>query len=367
MVTIHLRAETKKNEQRAALTPQYAKVLLDKGFNINIEESDVSIFDTEEYKRVGCKIVPAGSWRNAPKDHYILGLKELPENDDSPLVHQHIMFAHCFKEQDGWKDVLGRFHRGNGTLLDLEFLKNETGRRVAAFGYFAGFSGAAVGIYTWCLQQCSDKPIKKYPRINPYKNQDALVKDIKAKLDSAVKKIGRVPKIMVMGALGRCGTGACDMAKLLGLPEENIVKWDRAETAKGGPFKEILDVDIFVNCIYLSIPIPPFLTKKMLNQDRKLTVIVDVSCDATNPHNPIPLYHRCTTFDDPCIVLGTKKPMDIVAIDHLPTLLPREASEQFVHDLLPTLIQLKAREEARVWTDAEKLYIKKVYSMGAKL
>jgi saccharopine dehydrogenase (NAD+, L-lysine-forming) len=35
-----------------------------------------------------------------------------------------------------------------------------------------------------------------------------------------------------------------------GLPEENIVKWDLAETSvKPGPYKEIADVDIFVNCV----------------------------------------------------------------------------------------------------------------------
>jgi len=41
---------------------------------------------------------------------------------------------------------------------------------------------------------------------------------------------------------------------------DDILKWDMEETAKGGPFREILDVDIFVNCIYLSSRIPPFLT-----------------------------------------------------------------------------------------------------------
>lgn len=32
----------------------------------------------------------------------------------------------------------------------------------------------------------------------------------------------------------------------------NLIKWDLEETKSGGPFKEILDVDVFVNCIYLS-------------------------------------------------------------------------------------------------------------------
>jgi saccharopine dehydrogenase (NAD+, L-lysine-forming) len=47
--------------------------------------------------------------------------------------------AHCFKGQHGWEKVLSRYSRGGGTLLDLEFLE-KNGRRVAAFGYWAGFA-----------------------------------------------------------------------------------------------------------------------------------------------------------------------------------------------------------------------------------
>ncbi len=167
---------------------------------------------------------------------------------------------------------------------------------------------------------------------------------------------------MVMGALGRCGTGAADFARRVGLPQENIILWDMKETAAGGPFEEILKHDIFVNCIYLSKPIPPFITKDLLSHpERVMNVVVDVSCDATNPHNPIPIYHGATTFDKPCIrvPVGTEN-LDIVAIDHLPTLLPREASDAFVKDLLPSLLELPLRHESPVWMDAEKLYHDKV-------
>ena len=78
---------------------------------------------------------------SADKDVYIIGLKELPENDDSPLIHTHIFFAHCFKYQAGWKELLKRFEKGGGKVLDLEFLTNDKGRRVAAFGRSAGFIG----------------------------------------------------------------------------------------------------------------------------------------------------------------------------------------------------------------------------------
>ncbi|KAJ3043120.1 Saccharopine dehydrogenase [Rhizophlyctis rosea] len=359
-----LRAETKKNEKRTALTPKVAKTLLDNGFKITVEKSTQGIFDDKDFVDVGCTLVESGTWRTAPADAYIIGLKELPENDFTPLPHKHIMFAHCYKQQGGWKDVLGRFERGNGLLLDLEFLQDDRGRRVAAFGYYAGFAGSALGIDLWAHKQLNGNAT--YPAVSPFPHEDDLIAHIKTRLDAAAAKAGRLPRVMVMGALGRCGTGAADFARRVGIPEENIIKWDMAETAKGGPFEEITQHDIFVNCIYLSKPIPPFLTKEMLvKKDRPLSVLVDVSCDTTNPHNPIPVYHDATTFDYPVLKTeaGEFEPLDVIAIDHLPTLLPREASESFCADLLPSLLQLKDRENARVWTDAEKLYHQKVQEM----
>lgn len=50
----------------------------------------------------------------------------------------------------------------------------------------------------------------------------------------------------------------------------------------------------------------------------------------------------------------------MISIDHLPTLLPREASEQFSSDLLPSLLQLPQRNAARVWVEAEKLFKSKL-------
>lgn len=52
--------------------------------------------------------------------------------------------------------------------------------------------------------------------------------------------------------------------------------------------------------------------------------------------------------------------MSVVSIDHLPTLLPREASEQFTTDLLPTLLQFPNRDTAQTWVDAKKLFDKKL-------
>jgi saccharopine dehydrogenase (NAD+, L-lysine forming) len=79
-----------------------------------------------------------------------------------------------------------------------------------------------------------------------------------------------------------------------------------AETDKGGPFSEILDVDIFVNCIYLNSAIPPFITRDKaiaMGKQRRLSVVVDVSCDTTNQYNPIPIYTEYTTFSQPTLAV----------------------------------------------------------------
>jgi saccharopine dehydrogenase (NAD+, L-lysine forming) len=55
--------------------------------------------------------------------------------------------------------------------------------------------------------------------------------------------------------------------------------------------------------------------------------------------------------------------MSVISIDHLPSLLPRESSEAFSSALLPSLLELKNRDTARVWTDAEKLFKEKVATL----
>ncbi|CAH2353308.1 saccharopine dehydrogenase [NAD(+), L-lysine-forming] [[Candida] railenensis] len=363
-VILHLRAETKPLEKRAALTPKTTKELLDAGFEIYVEESSQSIFDTKEYEAVGATIVPEGSWKNAPTDRIIFGLKELPENETFPLVHEHIQFAHCYKDQAGWKDVLKRFPEGKGTLYDIEFLENEQGRRVAAFGFYAGFAGAAIGVKDWAFKIISGDDSADLPGVTAYANEDLLIEEIKSDLKLALAKNGGVyPTCLVIGALGRCGSGAIDLFQKVGIPDENLIKWDMKETAPGGPFKEIVSSDIFINCIYLSQPIPPFISYETLNvPDRKLTTIVDVSADTTNPHNPIPVYEIATTFDSPTVPVKTTvgPKLSVCSIDHLPSLLPREASEFFVRDLMASLKELPERDTASVWVKAKKLFEKHV-------
>ncbi|KAF8079290.1 hypothetical protein FPV67DRAFT_109115 [Lyophyllum atratum] len=352
--TLWLRCETKEFERRAALTPTTCKKLIDAGFTVLVERSEQRIFDDSEYERVGCKMMVNNSWPNAPTSIPIIGLKELPESTD-PLPHSHIQFAHCFKQQAGWASVLSRFQRGGGTLYDIEFLMDAHGRRVAAFGFHAGFTGAAAG----ALALAAERRGETLGPLQPFQNEVEMVATVKGLLGGSGKGV----KVLVIGALGRCGRGAVDLFRKIGIDEDNIIKWDLEETAKGGPFSEILDVDVFVNCIYLNSEIPPFInhdTIRAAGKERRLSVVVDVSCDTTNPFNPIPIYSINTTFAEPTVPVEVgpeNPPLSMISIDQLPTLLPREASEQFSADLLPSLLEFP---NSRVWTDAGKVFREKL-------
>lgn len=358
-----LRCETKKLERRSALTPSTAGQLIKDGFTVFVERDQQRIFDDEEFERVGCSLVDNNTWPSASLDIPVIGLKELATSDE-PLPHTHIYFGHCYKGQAGWSSVLSRFKRGGGTLYDLESFTDATGRRVAAFGFHAGFAGAAVG----ALALASQREGRRLANLEPYASEVAMVANVRAAFGGS----GKGAKALVIGALGRCGCGAVDFLRKIGLDEGDILKWDVGETVKGGPFEELLHVDIFINCISLSSAIPPFLTRDQLEAagaHRRLSVVVDVSCDATNPFNPLPIYDVITTFPEPTVPVDLPQgpPLSVVSIDHLPSLLPREASEQFSSDLLLTLKEFPRRDTARVWTDAKKMFDDKMAEAAAEL
>jgi saccharopine dehydrogenase (NAD+, L-lysine-forming) len=232
--SLWLRCEKKEFERRSALTPTTAKKLIEAGFDIYVERDEQRIFDDKEFEkcvsshvysmyrrsgidipsRVGCKLVDNNTWPSAPTNIPIIGLKELPESDE-PLPHTHIQFAHCYKRQAGWSQVLSRFHRGGGTLYDLEFLTDASGRRIAAFGFHAGFAGAAAGAFALAAQRQG----KQLGLLEPYASEAAMVDGARAALGGSGKGV----KVLVMGALGRCGCGAVDLFRKIGLNEHVLL------------------------------------------------------------------------------------------------------------------------------------------------
>eukprot|EP01095_Lingulamoeba_sp_RSL-Kostka_P017425 TRINITY_DN902_c0_g1_i1.p1 TRINITY_DN902_c0_g1~~TRINITY_DN902_c0_g1_i1.p1 ORF type:complete len:375 (-),score=152.90 TRINITY_DN902_c0_g1_i1:143-1267(-) len=361
-----LRDEVKPLEYRTPLLPGQVKILIENGHTVTVERSEGRCFPDNQYEENGATLVESGSWKNAPLDAIIFGLKELPE-EDTPLVHTHIFFAHCYKYQGGWKEFMNRFIEGKGTIYDLEFLKHENGRRVAAFGHSAGYVGAAIGTLAW-IQQNVNKEEKLSSFNEPFGSFNELSNHVSEKMEAIKSDKSEWPRIIIIGALGRCGTGATDCANDIGFPEENIIKWDLEETKDGGPFPQILENDILINCIYLTQPIEPFITLDMLNDSkdsRNLSVVVDISCDTTNPNNPIPIYDINTTFKEPTIRIIEAEDnnnkshngiVDVVSIDHLPSLVPSDSSVEFANALFEHILNFKSSD---VWKNAEALFIEK--------
>lgn len=354
MPHIWIRDEVKPGEERVALVPADVAKLIAAGYRVSVESSVTRCIPDDAYAAVGAKLVATGSWVSAPLSAIILGLKELPESND-PLIHRHVYFAHCFKNQSGWSDLLKRFNSGKGMLWDLEFLVDDNGRRVAAFGRAAGIAGMAVAILNWCQQRLGDAPL---PAIKSWPSTQKLVDDVKARLAQVG---GQLPSTLVLGALGRVGGGAAWFAEQVGLP---VTRWDMAETSKGGPFPQLLEHEILANCIYLSGKIPPFLTRDMLStQGRKLSVFTDISCDFTSPNNPFPIYNQLTTLPHPSLRIverqGDELPLDVISIDHLPTAIPNDASTEFSSALIGSMLNIH-NVEYPVWKRAEDLYHSKL-------
>ncbi|WP_170549824.1 saccharopine dehydrogenase [Ruegeria atlantica] len=344
MTHLWVRAEQRPNEERVGLTPEGAADLIAAGIRVTVEESSVRAIPIDGYREVGCEIAPENSWPRAPLDAIIFGLKELPE-DGTPLPHRHIMFGHAYKGQHSGRALLARFKAGGGTLYDLEYLVDEAGRRVAAFGYWAGYAGAAVTLKTWAAQQLG----QQCPPVGVYASKDALNAELLTELDATG---ATRPRAIVIGALGRVGTGAADLCEAMGV---SVTKWDMAETSSGGPFPEILDHNLFLNCIFARPGTPVFVPREALTAPRKLTAIGDVACDPDSDYNPVPVYDRATTWDAPALRVATDPVMDVMAIDNLPSMLPVESSQDYAAQLLPSLLTL-TNLDSGVWGRAAATY-----------
>lgn len=344
MTHLWVRAEQRDHEERVGLTPEGAAELIQAGLRVTVEKSSVRAIGIEGYKQAGCEIAAENTWPDAPSDAIVFGLKELPD-DGTPLTHRHIMFGHAYKGQPSGRVLLDRFKAGGGTLYDLEYLVDETDRRVAAFGYWAGYAGAAVTMRCWIAQQNGDIA----GPVGVFKSSSALLSDLQTELARVEAK---APSALIIGALGRVGTGAADLLSALGVA---VTKWDMAETANGGPFPEVLTHDLFLNCILARPGTPVFVPASAKTAPRALSVIGDIACDPDSDFSPIKVYDRTTTWDVPALRVHDDPPLDVTAIDNLPSMLPVESSEDYAAQLLPSLLSLSTLKSG-VWARAEATF-----------
>lgn len=330
MTELHLwlRHEPRTTERRTPVVPSDARRLVENGVILTVEESPQRIFPIEDYEAIGARVAPAGSWVSAPENTVILGLKELPD-EPKELTHRHIFFGHAYKGQPGATDLLTRFAAGGGALLDLEYLVDDNGRRLAAFGFWAGYLGAALAV----LQH-------RGRLVAP------LTPTSKEELDELLQPAAGDTEFtaLVIGALGRSGRGARVAFSTAGVEP---TCWDMAET-QNLDRPALLAHDVLVNCVLATTPVPPFLREVDLDDPtRRLRTVSDVTCDVGSPLNVLPVYDRTTEWDTPVRQLHERPPLDLIAIDNLPSLLPRESSTDFSAALLPQLLDFETGEAWR--------------------
>ncbi|MER5772198.1 saccharopine dehydrogenase [Streptomyces sp. NPDC001985] len=330
---IWLRRESGVTEQRTPLVPGDAAELVAAGTRVTVEESGNRVFPAAAYEAAGCRVVPADTWPDAPPDDIVLGLKE-PSPASFALSHRHVFFGHAYKGQDGGPALLRRFAAGRGTLLDLEYLTDATGRRVVAFGYWAGYAGAALAVLHH--RGLLAAPLASWTR---------------PELDGRLRgRATGATRALVVGALGRSGRGAREALAVAGVA---ATAWDVAET-RDLDREALLGHDLLVNAVLASEPGTPFLTGADFGHPgRRLSVVSDVSCDVTSACNRLPVYRRVTDWAEPVRRLAAAPPLDLIAIDNLPSLLPRESSAAFSRDLLPRVTDLLAGRGA-VWGRCEQ-------------
>lgn len=139
----------------------------------------------------------------------------------------------------------------------------------------------------------------------------------------------------MIGALGRSGRGARVAFSTAGIEP---TCWDLPET-QNLDRPALLAHDVLVNCVLATTPVPPFLREPDLDDPaRRLRTVSDVTCDVGSPLNVLPVYDRTTEWDAPVRQLHERPPLDLIAIDNLPSLLPKESSTDFSAALLPQLL-----------------------------
>lgn len=306
---IYIRSEKYPNEFRTPLIPEDIKRLKMLGHLLVVEKSDTRCFANHEYLEAGGTLITE-EWFKQGQQTLIVGLKKL-ENIEKLNRHTHVYFSHSLKSQTGSTELLQAFKDSRSVLFDLEYFTDNNGKRLLAFGYYAGLVGTIIG-----LRQYYNKlnGLQDIANLKPWLNYEEMVKFYRP-----VKC-----NILVIGN-GRCSKGVQTILQKFNIDYSII---------KRGEEINLRNYDILINCISLD----PDYNKVWIdleNIDKEL-LIIDISCDYSKKNNPIPIYSEPTTWEKP--VFNYKNHVSLIAIDNLPSLLPRESSTEFSKHLTNLII-----------------------------
>ncbi len=362
---IGLLKETKTPpDKRVAIPPVQAAELMKRFPNVIVvaQPSEMRCFKD-------CEFVEAGiALQNDVSDcDLLLGVKEVKISALLPNK-SYLFFSHVAKKQPHNRELIQAIAQKGITLLDHEYLTDQKGVRLVAFGHWAGVVGAynamrARGIRT-----------DRYELPPAHKCHDYN------EMMSGLKNVQLLPKKILISGGGRVAGGALEVFRTIGVkevsPEEYLTKsynepvlcridpWHYAKRKNGKPFEwdhwvsspmeyestflpYTKVTDIFVACHYWDFRSPNFFSKEdMRSPDFKITVIADVSCDIPGP---IPSSLRATTIAEPFygynpilereeIAFTSKRNITMMTVDNLPGELPRDASTDFGKTLVEKVI-----------------------------
>ena len=340
-------------DSRVPLSPKQVATLRDRGVDIVVQPSEGRVFNDEEYAELGVPLVEDVSDREL-----LLGVKEVPIDRLIP-GKTYCFFAHVAKQQPYNQKLMRALLDKEIRMIDYEYLTDEKGRRLIAFGYWAGMVGAHNAMWTYAQRTGAFE----LPRLKDLFDYEAA--------KEGYEQLQLPPVKVVLTGTGRVGKGAAQVLSDMGLeeldPEDFLTSegdavftqlrvQDYAKRRDGAPFtkqefyraggdfesdfaKYTRVADVFVNGIFWDGKAPAFFTaEEMKGADFRIRVIGDVTCDIA-PASSVPSTLFASTIAEP--VFGydpaTGEPtspyredvIDVMSIDNLPSELPRDASRAF--------------------------------------
>jgi hypothetical protein len=321
-----LRAEASIFEERTPLVPADVTMLLSQ-YEVLVESSTTRCFSDEAYRVAGATVIPSGTWTEYPHA-LVVGLKGLRKGEVPQETQTLFHFAHCFKQQEGWREILAPLRRA--TFVDYEFMLDDEGKRTLSFCKQAGYVGAYLGLMTYYgLLLAGDISFKGF----------VFAEEIMNRLLEGSIPYRERPRILLVG-FGNVGQSVKAVLDRFSLGCTMKRRGDQVTA------EEILSYDIYLHAIRLDTASPPapFLTERDLDRERRLRLIVDLSCDLGHPADPLPVYRRYGTREEPVQRLRQtlfQPPLDLIAVPYLPSFDPVRSSVEFSADCIGYLSEAK--------------------------
>jgi len=361
VISIGILRETKKTtERRVALTPwQIARFMKENPqVRFVVQPSENRCFTDEEYRQEGVFLC-----EDVSGCQLLLGIKEV--NPFALIPRKtYAFFAHVAKKQPHNQKLLQYVIRKKISLIDYEFITNEQGSRLIAFGRWAGIVGAYNGIRAWGLRYGS-WDVKPAWQCGTY---EALKKEL------ARIRPGKM-KILLTGE-GRVASGAVEIMNLLGIrrvePSEFLTEspegpvycqigpqhYTRRADGKAFDFHDFVQhpdayvsafmpfmkvTDLLITGHYWDPKSPRLFTREELATGSfRCRIIADISCDI---NGSVPTTIRAASVEEPFYdvdpftgeerkAFSHSDNVTVMTVDNLPAELPRDASEDFGNALL---------------------------------